>query len=81
MSLKIEEKVIALIPHDKALHALAGATVFAAMHPFGVWVAMLAVLVTGIAKEAVDHLTGRDVSVWDVVATIGGGVLGALCSL
>ncbi|WP_132375421.1 hypothetical protein [Paraburkholderia sp. BL9I2N2] len=67
------------IPQDKCLHVIAGVVVFAIAH-FATWqVGIAAVLVAGIAKELLDHFTGGDVSVWDVAATLSGGLLGLLC--
>jgi hypothetical protein len=40
---------------------------------------MAAVVLVGFGKELLDHFTGGDVSVGDVVATITGGLVGLLC--
>lgn len=76
---KFEQWIFALIPQDKCLHALAGVLIFGVAH-FITWqIGLVAVLLAGIAKETLDHFTGGDVSVWDVVATVSGGLLGLLC--
>lgn len=75
----IEAAIMSEIPQDKCLHALAGVLIFGAAH-FATWqVGIAAALIIGIVKEIFDHFTGGDVSVWDVVATLAGGLLGMLC--
>ena len=75
----IEAGIKRAIPQDKCLHIIAGVVIFAAVHFVSWQVGMAAVLLIGIAKEIFDHFTGGDVSVWDVVATFVGGLLGLLC--
>lgn len=77
----IESAIMRAIPQDKCLHIIAGVMLFAATHPFGAQVALIAVFGAAVAKETLDHFTGGDVSLWDIVATCAGGALGLLCSL
>ncbi|MFM0256111.1 hypothetical protein [Paraburkholderia sediminicola] len=75
----IEAAIMSAIPQDKCLHVIAGVLIFGVAH-FLTWqIGIAAVLIAGIAKETVDHFTGGDVSVWDVVATATGGLLGLAC--
>lgn len=75
----IERRLMQALPHDKCLHIIAGILVFAATHFAGLQIALTAVVSAAIAKELVDHFVGGDVSIWDVVATVAGGLLGLLC--
>jgi hypothetical protein len=75
----LEAWILRTVPQDKCLHVIAGVLIFGAAH-FITWQAgIAAVLVGGVAKETLDHFTGGDVSIWDVVATTSGGALGLLC--
>ena len=75
----IEAVIMRAVPQDKCLHVIAGALVFAVAHLATWQVGIAVVILVGIAKELLDHFTGGDVSVWDVVATLSGGMLGLLC--
>lgn len=72
-----------MIPHDKALHALAGVAAFAFFHlAGGIDYAAAAVLAVAGGKEFADWYNGRGTPEWwDFIATLGGGALGFLCSL
>jgi VanZ family protein len=75
----LEASIMRVIPHDKCLHVIVGVLIFGAAH-FMTWqLGLVAALLAGIAKETLDHFTGGDVSVWDAVATLAGGVLGLVC--
>lgn len=63
------------IPADKAFHALAGIAAAGAMHPFGLTMALIAVAVVAVGKEAYDHFFGGTVDVWDAMATVWGGAI------
>lgn len=87
------EKLFSLfnkIPHDKALHALSGAFVFALLQaslrvflPLRVSAlfAIACVLVVAVVKELYDgrHPDTHTKDWYDALATIGGGMLGVLC--
>ena len=61
------------LPLDKITHTLAGAAIAAALLPWGVIPALLAVVVAGIGKEVYDA-TGRGTpDIMDAVATVAGG--------
>jgi hypothetical protein len=75
----IEALIMQVIPHDKCLHVIAGMLIFAATHFAAWWIGMAVVVLVGFLKELLDHFTEGDVSVWDVVATIAGGLVGLLC--
>ncbi|WP_041758318.1 hypothetical protein [Paraburkholderia phytofirmans] len=67
------------IPQDKCLHVILGMLIFAIGH-FVTWqVGIACVVVGGILKELIDHFTGGDVSAWDAVATLTGGLIGLVC--
>lgn len=75
----IEKWILRTVPQDKCLHALVGVLIFSVAHSVSWQVGIATVLVAGVAKELLDHFTGGDVSVWDVAATLSGGMLGLLC--
>lgn len=65
------------LPHDKAMHIIAGVLVYAAFHFVSPLVGMVAVTVAAIGKEIYDYIN-RDKhtpDAWDAIATIGGGAL------
>jgi len=64
--------VIAL---DKITHTLAGAAIAAALLPWGVIPAMLAVLVAAVGKELWDAQGHGTPDRIDALATVAGGVL------
>lgn len=83
------EEWLCSVPADKLLHFLAGVItswlIFILCHGVATPVitgviATAGSLVVGTAKEAIDRLTGGDVSKADALCTLLGGVLGsALC--
>lgn len=77
----IEAAILRAVPQDKCLHVIAGVAVFAVAHLATWQIGIAVVLLVGIAKETLDHFTGGDVSVWDVVATLLGGGLGLVCHI
>ncbi|REG58953.1 hypothetical protein B0G80_1678 [Paraburkholderia sp. BL6669N2] len=75
----IEAAIMEAIPQDKCLHVIFGMLIFAIGH-FVTWqVGIACVAAVGILKEVLDHFTGGDVSVWDVIATLTGGLIGLVC--
>lgn len=60
---------------DKQAHTLAGASIAAALQPFGVILALLAVVVAAVGKEVWDAQGHGTPDKWDAIATIAGGVL------
>lgn len=72
-----------IIPHDKALHFIAGVLIFAVAHFGGIWVGMAAVTVAAVGKEIYDwfHRDKHTPDVWDAVATMLGGLTGFICSI
>lgn len=77
--MKLEALIERLIPHDKALHLVAGASIFGVAHLVSWQIGIATAIAAGIIKEVLDHFTGGDVSVWDVIATVGGACIGLLC--
>jgi hypothetical protein len=75
----IEAVIMKAIPQDKCLHVILGVLIFAIGHLVNWQVGIALVAVAGIVKEVLDHFTGGDVSVWDVVATLTGGLIGLVC--
>lgn len=82
----IEAAILAALPQDKCVHALAGALLYAIAHTVcgyaGVsgWFAVAIVCVAALAKEALDATIGGDVSAFDVLSTLAGGAIGLLAS-
>ena len=60
---------------DKIAHTLAGAAIAAAMLPFGVIPALLAVVVAAVGKEVWDAQGHGTPDVYDALVTVAGGVL------
>jgi hypothetical protein len=77
----IEAAIKRAIPQDKCLHIIAGVLIFGIAHVVCWQVGIAAALLIGIAKEIFDHFTSGDASVWDVIATVAGGLLGLLCGI
>ena len=77
----MKNKAYDIIPHDKALHFIAGVLIFAVfnlIHPaFG----MVAVTFAAIANEIYDQSQGRAFSVKDIAFTVAGGLVGLLIAL
>jgi hypothetical protein len=67
--------VTEILPYDKALHALGGAIIFAALlHFVGADYALGVVFVVGVLKEFYGTLSGRGTfDTLDAVATWAGG--------
>ena len=63
------------IPIDKIAHTLAGAAIAAALLPWGVIPALLAVIVAAVGKELWDAQGHGTPDVYDALATVIGGVL------
>ena len=63
------------IPTDKLLHLLVGCAIAAAMHPFGILPAFIALAVVGIGKEVYDYFNHGTVDVYDFMATVWGGAV------
>lgn len=64
-----------MIQLDKITHALAGAAIAAALLPWGVIPALLAVIVAAVGKEIWDAQGHGTPDKWDAIATVAGGVL------
>ena len=62
-----------MIPVDKLLHLLAGCTIAAAVHPFGILPALIAAGVVAVGKEVYDHFANGTVDIYDAAATAWGG--------
>lgn len=60
---------------DKITHALAGAAIAAALLPFGVIPAMLAVIVAAVGKESWDAQGHGTPDRIDALATVAGGAI------
>jgi len=71
-----------MIPHDKALHLIAGVLVFVIAQPFLTpELAMIPVVVAAIAKEVYDSTGKGNVEIADALWTVAGGLLGLAASL
>lgn len=64
-----------MIAHDKITHTLAGAVIAAALLPWGVIPALMAVVVAAVGKELWDAQGNGTPDHIDAVATVIGGVL------
>lgn len=62
------------LPIDKIAHTLAGAAIAAALLPWGVIPALLAVIVTAVGKELWDAQGNGTPDHIDALATVAGGV-------
>lgn len=62
-----------MIPIDKQLHLLAGCTIAATTHPFGILAAVIALFIIAIGKEVYDHFAKGTVDIYDAAATVWGG--------
>mgnify|MGYP003425392929 FL=1 len=60
---------------DKITHTLAGAAIAAALLPWGVIPALMAVIVVAVGKELWDAQGHGTPDVYDALATVIGGVL------
>lgn len=76
-----------MLPHDKSLHALAGAAIFSAAYTLfhfaalpALEIAAAAVLLAAIGKEVYDriHRDRHTPDLMDAVATVAGGCIPAL---
>ena len=72
-----------MIPHDKALHVIAGTVLFAVgTLIYGPLAGIAASVVGGILKEVRDVISRKgDPEYLDIVYTVAGGLLGAACVL
>ncbi len=71
------------LPHDKALHVIAGVLAYAVFHFVSPVVGMIAVTVAAVGKEVYDY-ANRDKhtpDLWDAVATVLGGAAGFVSGL
>ena len=70
-----------MIPHDKALHVIAGTILFAlGALVYGPLAGIAAAIVGGILKEVRDVVTRKgDPEYADILYTVAGGLLGAAC--
>jgi hypothetical protein len=67
---------------DKVLHFLAGIIIMLIVSIFfPLWVALLAVCVAALLKEARDHVVYRGADWRDLVVTVAGGLLVWVCLL
>ena len=74
--------ILPTIPHDKALHIIAGVLVFAVFHFISPEFGLGMVIAIGIGKEAYDAMSQEHTpEVWDAVATFTGGILGWICHI
>ena len=63
------------IPIDKIAHTLAGAAIAAALLPFGLIPALLAIVAAAVGKELWDAQGHGTPDVYDALVTVIGGVL------
>ena len=64
---------------DKQLHFLGGIILALVFGLFlGIWAGLAAAVIAGLAKEAYDSLGFGTLDKWDAVATVAGGIIGAL---
>lgn len=71
------------LPHDKALHIIAGVLIYAAAHFVSPVIGLGAVAVVAVGKEIYDlfHRNKHTPEVMDAVATIIGGIIAFICGL
>jgi len=68
--------MIPTIPHDKALHFIAGILLFAVGNVFSVSVGLALAFIYAIGKEVWDSFGNGTVDLYDALWTIGGGIVG-----
>lgn len=64
------------IPHDKALHFIAGILLFAVGNLFSPSLGLFLAILYGIGKEVWDSFGNGTVDVYDALWTFGGGIVG-----
>jgi len=70
------------IPHDKALHFIAGVLLFAVGHFIDPMVGLALAFGYGVGKEVYDKVSGKGNPEWmDFVYTVAGGIVGFICYL
>lgn len=75
-------KIDELLPHDKALHLIAGFVIFAVFHFINPFITLAIVILAAVSKEIYDKLSNTGTpETNDVWFTILGGALGLICSL
>lgn len=76
-------KIVSYVPHDKAIHLIAGVLLYALFHFVSDLLGLVVVLAAALGKEVYDYFNkDRHTPEWmDAVATVLGGVLGFVCSL
>lgn len=69
-----------MLPHDKALHVIAGFCIFTVAHFISIPVAIYSVVAAAVGKELFDlcHKDRHTPDVLDAVATIAGGLIACL---
>ena len=71
-----------MLEKDKANHVIYGAVIYGLVSLFITPVfSLIAVFITGIAKETHDNYNGKSFSYADIMATVAGGILGFLISI
>jgi hypothetical protein len=68
-------------PQDKLAHFDVGVLIYAAVHFVSPVIGLAAVAIAAVGKEVYDYFHKGNVEVMDAVATILGGLTGAVCSL
>ena len=71
----MQETIAKLVPHDKALHIIAGSLIAAVFLFFDPVLAICMVALAGIAKEGWDLADGKQFSWPDLLFTIAGGFI------
>ncbi len=77
-------KKFAKIPQDKLLHCLGGVVIFAALHLLIMpWLSLVVIALAAVLKEFYDwrNPSAHTADVWDIVATLIGGLLALICWL
>ena len=70
------------IPHDKALHFIAGVLLFAVGHFISIPVGLFLAFAYAAGKEIYDLASGKGTPEWmDFVYTAAGGIVGYVCYL
>ena len=70
-----------VIPHDKALHFIAGVLLFAVGHFVSPLVGLGLAFAYGIGKEIWDSFGNGQVELQDALYTFAGGIVGLICYL
>jgi hypothetical protein len=81
MGTDMKNKLYDLIPHDKALHFIAGVLIFAVVNLINPFLAIATVCAAAVTNEIWDKAEGGAYSWKDIAFTVAGGLVGLFIAL